>query len=76
MLQFARALTLDEYGVTIAVCRVRVMLKITCGDVTMLSQTGSSLATLAKSAIDNGFNGIMCPGHIIACKNKMIRPLP
>ena len=42
--------------------------QIKCGDVTMLSQNGSSWATMVKSVIDNCFSGIMCSGHKIACK--------
>ena len=34
-----------------------------CGDVTMLGQKRSSLAPMARSAIDNSFSGIVCSGH-------------
>ena len=47
---------------------IRVTSQINCGDVTILTQKRLSLATTAKSAIDNCFGGIECPGHQIACK--------
>ena len=48
---------------------VRVTSQINCGDVTILSQKRPSLATMAKSAIDNlFFSGILCSGHRIVCK--------
>ena len=53
--QFARARIIDEYDVKMPVPHVRVTSLINCGDVTMLSQKRPSLATMAKSAIDNCF---------------------
>ena len=49
---FARAKTIDEYDVTMLVPRYRVTSQINCDDVTMLSQNGQSLATIAKWAND------------------------
>ena len=66
--QFARARTIDEYDVTIPVSYIRVTSQINCGDVTILNQKRLSLATMAKSAIDNCFSRIVCSGHQIACK--------
>ena len=51
--QFARARTMDEYDVTMQVLHVRLTPEINCGDVTMLSQKGPYLGTMAKSAINN-----------------------
>ena len=39
-----------------------------CGDVTMLSQKRSSLATIVKCVINDFFSKIVCSGHRIACK--------
>ena len=64
--QFARARTIDEYDVTMLVSYIRVTSQINCGDVTILNQKRLSLATTAKSAIDNCFGGIECWGHQIA----------
>ena len=47
---------------------IRVMSQFNCGDVTILNQKRLSLATMAKSAIDNCFSRIVCSGHQIACK--------
>ena len=47
---------------------IRVTSQINCGDVIILNQKRLSLATTAKSAIDNYFGGIECSGHQIACK--------
>ena len=46
--QFARAMTIDKYDVTIPVFRVRMTSQINCGDVTMLGQKRPPLATMAK----------------------------
>ena len=62
--QFARAI---EYDVTMLVTYIRVTSRIYCGDVTILNQKRLSLATTAKSAIDNCFGEIECSGHQIAC---------
>ena len=67
---FARARTIDEYGVTMPVSYIRVTSQINCGDVTILNQKRLSLATMAKSAIVNCFSGIVCSGHQIACKKS------
>ena len=53
--QFARAATIGEYDVTMPVRYVRVTSQINRGDLTILSQKRPSLATMAKSAIDNCF---------------------
>ena len=53
--QFARARTIDEYDVTMPVSSVRATSQINCSDVTMLNQKRRSLATMAKSAIDDCF---------------------
>ena len=45
----------QSMNMTKAVSSVRVTSQVNCGDVTMLSQKGPSLATMAKSAIDNCF---------------------
>ena len=66
--QFACARTIDEYDVTILVPYIRMTSQINSGDVTILNQKRLSLATTAKSAIDNCFGGIECSGHEIACK--------
>ena len=66
--QIARARTIDEYDVTMPVSYIRVTSQINCGDVTILNQKRPSLATMANSAIDNCFNGIVCSGHQIASK--------
>ena len=66
--QFARARTIDEYDVTMLVSYIRVTSQINCGDVTILNQKSLSLATTAKSAIDNCFGEIERSGHQIACK--------
>ena len=47
---------------------VRVTSQVIYGDVTILSQKRPSLATMAKSAIDDCFSGIARSGHKIACK--------
>ena len=51
--QFARAMTIDKYDVTIPVFRVRMTSQINCGDVTMLGQKRPPLATMAKRALDD-----------------------
>ena len=61
--QFAHGRTIDEYDVTIVVSYIRVTSQINDGDVTILNQKRLSLATTAKSAIDNCFGGIECSGH-------------
>ena len=53
--QFAGAGTIDEYDVTVCVTS-----PISCGDIAILSQKKLSLATKAKSVIDNGFSRIVC----------------
>ena len=53
--QLARAKSMDEYDVTMQVPHFCLTSQINCGDVTMLSQKGPSLATRAESAIDNCF---------------------
>ena len=53
--QFARARTIDDYDVTMPVTGVRVASQINYSDVTMLNQKKTSLATMAKSAVDNYF---------------------
>ena len=63
--QFARARTIDEYDITMPVSYIRVTSQINCGDVTILNQKRLSLATMAKSAIDNCFSRIVCSGHQI-----------
>ena len=63
--------TIDEYDVTIPVSYICVTSQISCGDITILSQKRLSLGTMAKSAIENCFSGIVCSGHQhdqIACK--------
>ena len=47
---------------------VRMTSQINCGDVTMLSQKRPSLVTIAKSAIDYWYSGIMYSEHKIARK--------
>ena len=54
--QLARARTINEYDATMPVSYIRVTSQITCGDVKIISQKRLSLA---KSAIDNCFGGIM-----------------
>ena len=66
--QFGRARTIDEYDVTMPVSYIRVTPQINCNDVTVSNQKRLSLATMAKSVIDNCFSGIVCSGHQIACK--------
>ena len=69
--QFARARTVDDYDVTMVIPYLHETSQIDCGDVTMLSQKKPSLATMAKSEIDNCFyRKWMCSTHKIACKNK------
>ena len=46
------------HDVTMLVSYIRVTSQINCGDVTILNQKRLSLATTAKSAIDNCFGGI------------------
>ena len=47
--------TIDEHVVKMPVARVCVTSQINYGDVTLISQKKLSLATMAKSTIDNGF---------------------
>ena len=54
---------------------IRVTSQINCGDVTILNQKRVSLATMAKSAIDNCFSRIVCSGHQIACKKLNNTPV-
>ena len=67
-----------EYDVTMLVPYVRVTSQNNCGDVTILSQKRPSLATMAKSAIDDCFYiGIVRSWHIKhRVRNKMIYSLP
>ena len=51
--QFARAMTIDKYDVTIPAFRVFMTSQISCGDVTMLGQKRPPLATMAKWALDD-----------------------
>ena len=66
--QFARARTINEYDVTMPVSYICVTSQINCGDVTILNRKRLSLATMAKSVIDDCFSRIVCSGHQIACK--------
>ena len=66
--QFARARTIDEYDVTMPVSYIRMTSQTNCGDVTILNQKSLSLATMAKSAIDNCFSRIVCSGRQIEIK--------
>ena len=52
---FARAITIDEYDVTIPMPRFRVTSQINWGDDTMLSHKRPSLATMVKWATDDCF---------------------
>ena len=52
--------TIDEYDVTTPVFYIRVKSQINCGYVTILNQKRLSLATMAKSAIDNCFSRSVC----------------
>ena len=61
------ARTIDEYDVTMLVSYIRVTSQINGGDVKILNKKRLSIATTAKSAIDNCFGGIES-GHQIACK--------
>ena len=51
--QFARARTIDKCDVTMPVSYIRVTSQINCGDITIVNQKILSLATMAKSAVDN-----------------------
>ena len=53
LLQIGRARTIDEHDVTMPVPEVRITSKINSGDVKMLRQKRPSLATMAKSVIDD-----------------------
>ena len=66
----AWARTIDEYDVLMPVSYIRVTSQINCGDVTILNQKRLSLATMAKSAVDNYFSRIVCSGHQIVCKKQ------
>ena len=49
---------------------VRVSSQINCDGVAMLSQKRLTLATMAKSVIDNCFSGIVCSGKNIVLDVK------